>query len=414
MSARLTLALSLVLAGAPLGCKTGNVAQRLADSTAPTLAGSTQGRCKPGSEAAKPLVVEWPMSERAALEGKAKQGLVAVRYRDCEMEVINTCSVQGSYTFIGVTPKSETIAITNADELYAKIPIGAVNLEGQLERSGELNVDMTLIGRHEADRYRFELSELEGRCEGATHVVTGMSVGAFVFYSGAAANIGVGGELEGSGVGAGAGSTANKQVRNRDGDPAACEAAIDGAEAPPPGCGALLRVEVVPIDRPKPQAQPAYSSSSAGFGSPTNSSSSSAPPAGGQVAGETLTTDALDRQIKVSRAFTGVFIGIGAAGLPLMISGAYLTATEYAPQDLSQQQIGLAGSEDRRKYIANFQTSQILLFTGLGALVTGLPIGIAIAARNARLRNERSTRLAGIDVTPLPGAGAALSARWDF
>ena len=91
------------------------------------------------------------MGDRAALEGRIKQGLVAVRYRNCEMELISNCSVAGSYRYISVTPKSETVRITNADELYAKIPIGAVKLEGQLERDGALNVDMVLVGRHEAD-----------------------------------------------------------------------------------------------------------------------------------------------------------------------------------------------------------------------------------------------------------------------
>ena len=107
---------------------------------------------------------------------------------------------------------------SNADELYAKIPIGAVRLEGQLARAGELNVDMIQVGRHEAERFHFNQADLSGRCEGATHVVTGLSVGAFVFYSGAGADIGLSGSATGTGISAGAGSTASKEVLNRDGD----------------------------------------------------------------------------------------------------------------------------------------------------------------------------------------------------
>ena len=119
---------------------------------------------------------------RAALEGKAKQSLVAVRYRNCEMELITTCTVAGEYKYLSVTPKTENVKITNADELYARIPIGAVKLEGKLERDGQLNVDMTLVGRYESERLYFKQLDLAGRCEGATHVVTGLGVGAFEFH----------------------------------------------------------------------------------------------------------------------------------------------------------------------------------------------------------------------------------------
>src|SRR5690606_300942 len=83
----IAVALSLSMGLGVGACKSGNAAQKLATSTAPTLEGST-GKCKPGNEGSKSLVVEWPMGERAALEGRVQRGLVAVRYRNCEMELI--------------------------------------------------------------------------------------------------------------------------------------------------------------------------------------------------------------------------------------------------------------------------------------------------------------------------------------
>ncbi len=390
------LCMPMTLGG--LACKGGNAAQRLAQSTAPTLEGST-GKCKPGGEASKSLVVEWPMGDRAALEGRVKDRLVAVRYRNCEMEMITNCSVQGSYRFISVTPKSENVKITNADELYAKIPIGAVKLEGKLARDGELNVDMVLVGRHEADRFRFQQSDLEGRCEGATHVVTGLSVGAFVFYSGAGADIGVGADVKGTGVEVGTGSTASRELLSRDGDLAAC-VQTDDVTGAPPGCGALLQVEVVPIDRPEPTTTSSTGTGAIGL---TNTTA---------VAGEDLSTDKLDRQIKVM-AFTALSgYAVGVAGVLTTVFGIRIasTYTSAASGDL----IGQADSATRDKYISRFTASQIMLYGGLGGAALGLGIGLWASLRTNKLRNERSTRLAGVDVSPVHGGGLFVGTAWRF
>lgn len=378
-------------------CKSGNAAQKLAQSTAPTLEGST-GKCKPGNEASKSLVVEWPMGDRAALEGRVKSTLVAVRYRNCEMELISNCSVQGNYRFISVTPKSENVKITNADELYAKIPIGAVNLEGKLARDGQLNVDMVLVGRHESSRFRFQTSDLDGRCEGATHVVTGISVGAFVFYSGAGADIGVGVDVKGTGVGAGVGSSASRELLSRDGDLAAC-IQTDDESGPPPGCGSLLQVEVVPIDRPEMTT----STSATPIGKLTDTN---------QVAGEDLATDKLDRQIKVM-AFTALSgYAVGAAGVLLVVFG--LRINNGYNEDASYDLVGGAGSPERDKFVSRFNASRGMLYGGIGGTVLGLGIGLAATIRAKKLRNERSTRLAGVEVSPVPGGGMFFGSAWRF
>jgi len=392
-------AVSLPMVLGVSACKTGNTAQKLATSTAPTLAGSTEGKCKPGNEASKSLVVEWPMGERAALEGRVARGLVAVRYRNCEMELITNCSVTGAYSYVGVTPKSENVKITNADELYAKIPIGAIRLEGQLARAGELNVDMIQVGRYETDSYRFAESDLSGRCEGATHVVTGLSVGAFVFYSGAGADIGLGVGVKGTGVEAGGGSTASKQVLNRDGDGLACVQDTE-REGPPPGCGALLRVEVVPIDRP----QPTTTASTTAVGKLTQTD---------DVAGVDLTTSALDKRIRLL-GFTALSgYAVGAAGVLMVVFGLRMN-TRYDSETIRSNEIGLPGSDDRAKLIAGYRNSLILVYGGLGGAVLGLSVGLITTIRGNKLRNERKTRLAGFQVTPTPEGGWFGGATWRF
>jgi len=224
----------------PVGC-----AHKVAPPPpAPDYAAATaQTKCGVRRSADKPLVVEWPAADRAALEARARTGLVAVRYQGCEMELLPGCDVGGEYEFLALERKQERVTIHNEDELYARLPVGAASLEGKLARSGELVVDMTIIGRKQSLRHVFERSELSGHCENATHVLTGLTVGAFSLLAGAStqakASVGV------AGVGAGGGVTRAQEVLASDGDPTRCDG--EHFEAPLPGCGAVLRVEAVPL-----------------------------------------------------------------------------------------------------------------------------------------------------------------------
>lgn len=237
--------LGVLLSGAP-GCVRRPTA---ADPRPPELAAATsQTRCAVRRSADKPLVVEWPAADRAALEARAQASLVAVRYTGCTMEVLSHCEVDGSYAFVPLSRKQERVTIRDADELYARLPVGAAALEGKLEHAGELVVDMTIVGRKQADRHVFSRDELRGRCAEATHVLTGLTVGAFSMHAGARTELVAGARFASASVGA-----AREQARERlasDGDPLACDAIATLGEpltSPPPTCGALLRVEAVPL-----------------------------------------------------------------------------------------------------------------------------------------------------------------------
>lgn len=243
--ARLPLALLLGLAF-EAGCRNDNVAGALAQ--APSYAPADQTRCAVTRSHARPLIIEWPAHDRSALETLIEGGqqLVAVRYEGCEMELLRGCAAPGQYRYRGVQPKRDDYTFKRADDLYAKIPLGAASLEAELERHGALTLDLTVIGRYEGSRARPARAELRGECERATHVIAGLSVGAFRLSSGADATIrGRGGW---NGVGAGAGSSAERGFVRSDGDPRSCSDTRD--DSPPDGCRALLRVEVEPIREP--------------------------------------------------------------------------------------------------------------------------------------------------------------------
>jgi hypothetical protein len=227
-----------------LGCGAGSSAQQLVD--VPAFEPTGQTKCAVKKSQTRPLIVEWPAADRGALEAQRSKGLVAVRYDGCEMEVMRQCTVPGDYGYTPVTPKEDHISITNADELYASIPVYAAKFEGKLATSGHLDVEMVIVGSFEADRARVTRDELDGACESVTHFVSALTAGAFEFTAGG--NAEVSGGVDVVGAGAGAKSTAERELLNRDGYKKACADASSEDVQPPEGCGALLRVEVVKIE----------------------------------------------------------------------------------------------------------------------------------------------------------------------
>lgn len=228
-----------------VACGNGAV---LAPPKPPEWEAGGQAKCSVQKSASEPLVVEWPSADRAKLEAKTREGLVAVHYSGCELRVLGQCRVSGRYGFVGTTAKKDRETIRTSDELFAKLPLGAARLEGTLARSGTLDVRMSIVGRYSSDRPIVDLAELEGACEGATHVVAGVIVGAFSFEAGAANAAGASGGA--FGAEAGGRAEAERSVLSSDGLEASCENASPDAQAPPVGCAALLRIELAPIREP--------------------------------------------------------------------------------------------------------------------------------------------------------------------
>lgn len=239
------LALGLVACGGQPG---NNAASQLVKH--PEVPSDAQAKCKVAKKQSEPLIVEWPDSARGKLESMTKRGLVAVRYEGCELEVLSQCRVKGNYGYQPITRKQSRVTIKDEDDLYASMPVGAVKLEGKLKTAGQLNVQMTIVGRYEAPGTRVFKDDLEGECNGATHVVAALTVGSFTFFAGSDAEVGGGAGVGIAGinaVGGGAKSLASKETLQKDGDEASCGRSSASDKSPPEGCGALLQIEVFPI-----------------------------------------------------------------------------------------------------------------------------------------------------------------------
>ncbi|PKN44538.1 MAG: hypothetical protein CVU63_10295 [Deltaproteobacteria bacterium HGW-Deltaproteobacteria-20] len=102
-----------------------------------------------------------------------------------------------------------------------------------------------MIGKTSTTKRDLTRGDLLGRCEGATHFVRRALLGAFALRTGSNAEVVTAAEL--FGAGAGSSSKSDKIVANRDGDLNACMSSSLTASEPPNGCGALLRLELLPI-----------------------------------------------------------------------------------------------------------------------------------------------------------------------
>lgn len=216
-----------------------------------------QSKCKLTASQLRPLIVEWSASDRAALEVLAKRGTVVVRYSDCEMEILPRCRAPGAYRYVPTSRKTEQVIIQDEDELYASLPTGAFKLEGKLRRAGQLNVNLNVVGQYDSDQTTIPSDALEGNCAKATHVVTGLTVGAFEFSAGASGEAGGGASALGSGVGASA--SRRREVLSSDGNVAACMNATRTDAEPPDHCAALVRIAVAKLSGPVAPPPPATS-----------------------------------------------------------------------------------------------------------------------------------------------------------
>lgn len=213
---------------------------------APALDLPGQSTCKVKGSQLHPLIVEWPSVARAELEARMKSGPVVVRYSGCEMDVLPQCRAKnGAYRYVGVTRKVDRISIRDEDTLWANMPIGAAGLEADLRRSGQLDVSMTIVGQYESTVTELTADDLEGSCDGATHLLASMSVGAFELTTAARNEAGVG--VRAAGAGVGARSAPERETISADGNAGACLDSRRGAESPPADCGALLRVDAVAL-----------------------------------------------------------------------------------------------------------------------------------------------------------------------
>ena len=223
---------------------------------------------------------------------------------------------------------------------------------------------MTVIGRQDATRYRFQRSDMKGRCDEATHVVTGLTVGAFTFSAGRGTELGA--EASIGGAGAGAKSSSSSELLNTDGDLASCALASGADLEPPVGCGSLLRVEMVPIEGHDPLAGQRVA---AGTGSDKD---------GGDPSSSSPEAADLQRKVKTTKLiYLSGYLGAVGFGLTSTVGFALISKAE---DDLTASRSDLSL---RDAALSKYRTGKILGWGGVGAAGAAAVVGlVALGAHN--------------------------------
>lgn len=205
----------------------------------PTVADADdqQSTCKVAKDPLNPLVVEWPGTAKVDLEAASRRGLVAVAYSGCSMKILSGCEIKGGYDLEKTTPARDRLEIGNTSDLYAKLPLGAASLKGELGLESSLELDYIAVGQRIANK---QPAETVGECAGATHYIRSITIGAFKLDAKAKGKAGIE-----AGVGnAGAGVSRDENTRNlrSQGDVEKCQKDAKGDD-----CGAILQLGLAPL-----------------------------------------------------------------------------------------------------------------------------------------------------------------------
>ncbi len=310
----------------------------------PTLPGQ---RCQVRTSEERPLIIEWDPSSRNDVEAQLKhEGVLVVRYDGCEMELLRECHAPGSYGYMAGTRQNESMHISTLDELYAKMPIGALGLEGELSHGRELRLDMSIVGKYgsrDAVRHVQRFNGID--CHRATHVVVGLTAGAFEMASEQQSEEGVG--VSTAVVSVGGSHARQERTLRRAGDRGSCDRASVEDREPPDGCGALLRLELVPVE----------CAGGTGKDCPTSEESGSAVMAGGP-SGENAPGDAAFARILLDAAEA-----VQAAVQGASASGSFAVTFDAGPSDA------------RRGFASLGKEARVLLVGGQLGLLRRPPAG---------------------------------------
>ena len=202
-------------------------------------------RCRAAALSESPLVTEWSAAEKANLQAHLRSGGLAVEFTGCTMRPLTSCTVRGSYRWQRTTLSSESLEIHNQDELFAKLPLGAFALEGELARSGRLAVRTAVSGQYLLEGATPADVPDYGDCAAATHLVIGVSIGSFQLHSGGTltANASVGS----SAVGGGLKTQSDESLLREAGDFEGCQRSTD--ELPELNCSSPIQAFLAPLPR---------------------------------------------------------------------------------------------------------------------------------------------------------------------
>jgi hypothetical protein len=239
---------------------------------APPLAGATtvvdQAKCETEDARLRPFVITWDVTQQASFSGQAQKSIAVVKLHGCNLELLDTCQIDGAYRPRDTPAATQTLSIADEDQLYASIPLGVASLGGHLKTSGSLELTYSIRGMSYATAPALYRSQLGAGCDGATHFVLNYAIGAYSVGTAKAS----GADVSAGAFGAAAGGSTSRSSSAlfKGGDVDAC---AKGSAA----CDSPVRLRLVPITDGAPPEELAQAAAVAAKAAPTAPSTASAP-----------------------------------------------------------------------------------------------------------------------------------------
>jgi uncharacterized protein len=197
-----------------------------------------------------PFLVSWPSAAREDIELAMHEGIVVVNY-SCEgVKVLDACEVPGEYTYQGMETKKKVKRIEDSGEAAATfggtfaVPS---KVSASMSQGRTLNLAYSIVGARSTTVKSVTRDMLMGpECEGATHFVFRTKVGAFAMDTSEQGEASAAASAFGYGEAGGSQSSSNAEI-TQEGKVEACNDATADDNSSVSGCGAALRVSLVPI-----------------------------------------------------------------------------------------------------------------------------------------------------------------------
>lgn len=147
------------------------------------LSDPSHSRCNTVGVREEMWLVDLEPAAKVRLQTLSEKEIVLAVFRDCRLEMLRGCEVGGNYSFTPTQSIRNTEYIRTRNELFAKLPLGAVELNAQYKDGTEWFLEYILTGSVDSTVSKIDTKALPAHCREATHFIQGMVVGAYQLRS---------------------------------------------------------------------------------------------------------------------------------------------------------------------------------------------------------------------------------------
>jgi hypothetical protein len=189
-------------------------------------------------------VVGKEVYDRAALESSITKGeIIVVQLDGSDFNILKHCkAVDNRYQYTGVQPKTDFQKINSESQIGASYEVLQEKLNLNLTDGSEVVLLTRVVGRYDALN-SIKKVKLQGDCEDATHIVSGGTVGSFMFVQGDYEEIKS--EAENILIDVNVRSYFENKILYKDGNPEKC---LDLSSKPIDYCKAILRIDLIELE----------------------------------------------------------------------------------------------------------------------------------------------------------------------